>query len=84
MIIYEGPSLLDGQQIVVIATGIKSKSSNGKTGGMIQTWILLCDIDPHVRRTNPVRIMPSVGHVRIVAKPQRHWTRCWLSSVPVT
>ena len=46
MIIYEGPSLLDGQQIVVIATGIKSKSSNGKTGGMIQTWILLRDIDP--------------------------------------
>ena len=46
MIIYEGPSLLDGQQIVVIATGMKAKSSNGKTGGMIQTWILLRDIDP--------------------------------------
>jgi hypothetical protein len=46
MIIYEGSSLLDGQQIIVIATGIKSKSSNGKTGGMIQTWILLRDIDP--------------------------------------
>ena len=46
MIIYEGPSLLDGQQIVVIATGIKSKSSNGKTGSMIQTWILLRDMDP--------------------------------------
>ena len=46
MIIYEGPSLLDGQQIVVIATGMKAKSSNGKTGGMILTWILLRDIDP--------------------------------------
>ena len=46
MIIYEGPSLLDGQQIVVIATGMQDKSSNGKTGGMIQTWILLRDIDP--------------------------------------
>ena len=46
MIIYEGPSLLDGQQIVVIATGMKAKSSNGKTGGMIQTWILLRDVDP--------------------------------------
>ena len=46
MIIYEGPSLLDGQQIVVIATGMKAKSSNGKTGSMIQTWILLRDIDP--------------------------------------
>ena len=46
MIIYEGPSLLDGQQIVVIATGMKAKSSNGKTGSMIQTWILLRDMDP--------------------------------------
>ena len=46
MIIYEGPSLLDGQQIIVVATGTKAKSSNSKTGSMIQTWILLRDIDP--------------------------------------
>jgi len=46
MIIYEGPSLLDGQQIIVVATGMQAKSKNDKTGSMIQTWILLRDIDP--------------------------------------
>jgi hypothetical protein len=46
-IIYQGPSAIDGKPIVVIATGFASKSDNGKTGDMIQTWILRTDIDPH-------------------------------------
>jgi len=46
-IIYEGPSMLDGAPIVVVATGIGTKSSdNEKTGKMIQTWIMRADIDP--------------------------------------
>ena len=43
MIIYDGPSLLDGKPIVVIAT---KKSGNAKTGDMVQTYILCRDIDP--------------------------------------
>lgn len=31
VILYEGPSKLDGQPIVVIAVGLKTKSSNTKT-----------------------------------------------------
>lgn len=46
-ILYEGPSLLDGAPIVVIATGFESASANGKTGDMIQTWIIRSDIAPH-------------------------------------
>ena len=45
-IIYEGPSLLDGSPIVMIATGLVTKSRNSKTGNMIQTWILRSDIAP--------------------------------------
>lgn len=45
MIIYEGPSKLDGSPIVVIAT---AGSKNAKTGDMIQTWILRADVAPHV------------------------------------
>src|SRR5215472_5297396 len=41
-IFYRGPSLLDGESIVAIAT----KSRNKKTGNMVQTWILREDIDP--------------------------------------
>lgn len=45
-ILWEGASLLDGAPIVVIATGFAQKSSNRKTGGMIQTYILRRDVDP--------------------------------------
>jgi hypothetical protein len=45
-IIYEGASLLDGAPIVVIATGFESRSTNRKTGAMIQTYVLRSDVDP--------------------------------------
>lgn len=47
LILYRGPSILDGAPIVVIATGITGKASrNTKTGGIIQTWILREDVSP--------------------------------------
>lgn len=46
-ILFEGPSAIDGQPIVVIATGFADSSDNPKTGDMIQTWILRADIAPH-------------------------------------
>ena len=42
-VLYRGPSSLDGKPIVVIAT---LETSNGKTGNMVQTWILREDINP--------------------------------------
>jgi hypothetical protein len=42
-IIYQGPSLIDGAPIVVIAI---TKSSNRKTGNMVQTYIIRSDMDP--------------------------------------
>lgn len=47
MILYEGPSILNGEPIVAIATGLVSPSTNRKTGPMIQTWILAQDEAPH-------------------------------------
>ena len=51
MILWEGPSRIDGQPVVVIATGLgipgSSPSRNVKTGpSMIQIWILRSDIHP--------------------------------------
>jgi len=46
VVLYEGPSLLDGKPIVVIAIGLNNKSKNSKTGGMIQTYILRSDVSP--------------------------------------
>ncbi len=43
VILYRGPSLLDGAPIVVVATGLAGSSANVKTGAMVQTWILSDD-----------------------------------------
>ena len=52
-IIWEGQSPIDNKPIVLIATGLgSSKSSNPKTGHMIQTWILRQDIKPNEGHKN--------------------------------
>lgn len=43
IIVYEGPSMLDGAPIVAIAT---LNSTNRKTGNMVQIWIMRADIGP--------------------------------------
>jgi hypothetical protein len=43
MIVYQGPSLIDGKPIVAIAI---AKSGNVKTGNMVQTYIIRSDISP--------------------------------------
>lgn len=42
-IVYRGPSLLDGQPIVVVAI---TASTNEKTGNMVQTYIMRDDVKP--------------------------------------
>ena len=46
VILYEGPSLIDGAPIVVIANRIVSDSDNEKTGAMVQTFIIRQDMRP--------------------------------------
>jgi hypothetical protein len=45
-IFYRGPSLLTGDPIVGVLTGLQGGSSNPKTGPMAQAWILRSDIAP--------------------------------------
>jgi hypothetical protein len=45
LIVYEGPSRINGAPIVVILTAIKG-SSNSKTGHLVQSYILRADVDP--------------------------------------
>lgn len=54
MLLWEGPSVIDGAPIVVLATGVPTlrqrargaKSANSKTGDMIQCFILRADVSP--------------------------------------
>ena len=43
LLLYRGPSMIDGSDIAVILT---FKPGNPKLGGMAQTWIIRADIDP--------------------------------------
>ena len=46
-VIWQGVSVLDGvTPISVVVTGLNSRSANGKTGDMLQTWIILRDLHP--------------------------------------
>jgi hypothetical protein len=46
LIVYEGTSAIDGSPIAVIITGLKVKSTNAKTGGMVQSYIIRTDVAP--------------------------------------
>ena len=43
IILYRGPSLINGKPIVALA---QSESTNSKTGNMVQTFILSDEMDP--------------------------------------
>ena len=45
MVIWQGPSLVDGKPIAVIVTGLNKPSQNSKTGDMLQSWIIRTDMD---------------------------------------
>lgn len=46
MVIYRGPSMIDGSPIVCIATGLLDGGSNTKTGSMVQVYIIRADMNP--------------------------------------
>ena len=47
VVLYEGPSRIDGKPSVAIACRITDASNNAKTGAMVQTFIMRRDIAPH-------------------------------------
>ena len=84
-VIYEGPSMLDGVPIVVIATGFEEDSANDKTGNMIQTWILRQDVPPHHAYQNGLGASVCGGCTHFLEKtcyvewwraPRAVW-ECW-------
>lgn len=47
VVVYRGPSQIDGRPIVAVATGLARPSTNAKTGDMVQVWVLVDGIKPH-------------------------------------
>ena len=79
-IIWEGSSSYDGQQIVVIMTGLSQASSNRKTGDMIQTYILRQDVTPveAVKTGQDVSICGDCKHRPSLAKDNDE-ARCYVN-----
>lgn len=48
VIVYQGPSLIDGGPIVAIITGLIRPSKNIKTGDVLQLWIIRSDNPPSI------------------------------------
>lgn len=48
IVLYRGPSLIDGSPIICILTGIAKESKNAKTGDELQTQIIREDVAPHI------------------------------------
>ncbi|MEY9575809.1 hypothetical protein ABIE88_003385 [Bradyrhizobium diazoefficiens] len=72
-VLYRGPSMIDGQPIVVIATGLEDGGSNSKTGPMVQVYIIRADQNPlqAVQTGDDVSICGTCIHMgRIVADPK--------------
>lgn len=46
LIVYEGPSSIDGAPIVVVLTGLDQSSENSKTGDLVQSFIIRADVAP--------------------------------------
>jgi hypothetical protein len=77
LVLYRGPSRLDGAPIAAILTGLWRPSANRKTGAMLQTWILCADRDP----LNAVRTGADVsvcGPCPLRASPRRG-RRCYVN-----
>jgi hypothetical protein len=71
-VIYDGPSVLTGKSIIVIATGFK-RVKNPKTGKMLQVWIM----DKH---THPVEALWTGDDENVCGScKHRHFRSCYVN-----
>lgn len=81
VVIYRGPSALDGAPIIVIATGMANRSTNTKTGALVQTWILREDVSPSeaVNSGADSSICGACPHRGIVVDGKNQGRSCYVS-----
>jgi hypothetical protein len=82
LVLYRGPSQLDGAPIIVVATGIAGASRNAKTGDLIQTWILREDISPTeaVKTGADASICGTCPHRGTISEGKNIGRSCYVTS----
>jgi len=70
IIVYDGPSSIDGKPIVVILTGLAESSANGKTGNLVQSFVIRSDVEPHeaLRTGDDVSVCGMCPHRPLIAR----------------
>jgi hypothetical protein len=81
LVVYRGPSMLDGAPIIVIATGMVLDSVNGKTGALIQTWIIREDVSPGAAAHSgeDASICGACPHRGVVIDGRNHGRACYVN-----
>ena len=80
LVLWQGPSRIDGSPIVVILTGFR-RSANAKTGPMLQTWTIRSDMSPVEARTTgkakaicgSCSLLNTLCYVRVEQAPTIVW-----------
>jgi hypothetical protein len=70
IIVYDGPSIIDGKPIVVVLTGLASNSENSKTGDLVQSFIIRSDVSPvdALRTGDDVSICGQCQHRPLIVR----------------
>lgn len=72
VILYEGPSQINGKPIFAIITGFH-KTHNKKTGGMLQSWMLVDSV-------NPIRALETGADFSVCGRcKHRHFKSCYVN-----
>ena len=70
-VVYDGPSKINGERIIAIATGFSRASRNPKTGKMLQVWILTLN--------NPVKAFINGKDYSVCGNcKHRKWKTCYV------
>jgi hypothetical protein len=77
IVIYKGPSMLDGKPIVAIATGIRIKSANSKTGEFIQVYILSDEGERPTEALNSGKDASVCGNC--IHRKKNGWGTCYVN-----
>jgi hypothetical protein len=89
VVVWQGKSRIDGKPLVVFVTGLQG-SNNGKTGPMLQSYILRADLPPMAARATgeDVSICGGCPHrgttcyVRVYHAPRGIWNAWKAGNIP--
>jgi len=70
IVVYDGPSVIDGKPIVVVLTGLAESSENSKTGNLVQSFVIRSDVEPHaaLKTGDDASVCGMCPHRPILAK----------------